>query len=105
MSESLRIGGFPGRCFDTCETPGDCLMGGCKKGYKDEEAPLSTDRLIEFNIAGDIIVMSDTSKEIVERGVVLIPARLVVEAAKYGWREDVSDANEVALGLVRVRRG
>lgn len=34
------LGGFPWRCFDTCETPGDCMMDGCQKGYKNEEAPL-----------------------------------------------------------------
>jgi hypothetical protein len=25
------LGGFPWRCFDTCETPADCVMDGCIK--------------------------------------------------------------------------
>ena len=25
------LGGFPWRCYDTCKTPADCVMDGCRK--------------------------------------------------------------------------
>jgi hypothetical protein len=31
------IGGFPIACLDTCNTPGDCLMEGCKAMSEDHE--------------------------------------------------------------------
>lgn len=30
------LGGFPLRCFDSCVTPSDCLMWGCRKSMGTE---------------------------------------------------------------------
>jgi hypothetical protein len=61
-------------------------------------------RDISFNDRGDIVVESDTFRETISHGVVLLTPEQVAEAAPHGWREVPSHPADIEHGLRRVQR-
>lgn len=61
-------------------------------------------RDVSFDTFGNIVVVTDTTREEIHSGVVLLTSEQTTEAIKYGWVEQPPHQTEAELGLRRVRR-
>ncbi len=61
-------------------------------------------RDISFDIHGNIIVATETVRDEIHSGVVLLTPEQVELAKEYGWEEISSTASEIEHGLRRVKR-
>lgn len=61
-------------------------------------------RNISFNQHGDIVVESDTHRDEIKSGIVLLTPDQVEEAKQHGWVEVPSHRADIERGLRRVQR-